>query len=405
MGGRRSNNEGTAYRYRDEKGRPRYRAQWRVPDPASPDGPQLRKSKAGFTTKKDALDYAAEMRAASRRGRPSPAATTVTLGEHATAWLAGHRAAASTLADYRRKYRLHIEPNLGAVELGKIRPTLLAALYRQLETGDPAGEKQPLGANTVRKVHDLLSVMLQAAVDDGIIATNPAQHPGAKPPRAREVKAAKPDIVVWDAGTLAAFLRWAEVEDPDMHALWQVAAGTGMRRSELCGLEWGDISLKDGFLHVKRALTEVKTKGQPTAYVVGPTKNGRPRRIELDDDLVHLLRAHRTDTAQLSFANVAPDARVFTLASGRMLRPDRATRRFEQAVARFQRTRPSAPTITLHGLRHTHATLLLADGEQPKVVQERLGHETLAITMETCGHVLPGAHRAAAARFGRLLRG
>lgn len=111
MGGRRSNGEGTAYRYRDHKGRPRYRAQWTVPNPRDPDGPPQRRSKAGFETKRDALAFAADQLAAARQGTPAPGpAGGVTLAEHANAWLDGHRAAATTLADYRRKYRLHLAP-------------------------------------------------------------------------------------------------------------------------------------------------------------------------------------------------------------------------------------------------------------------------------------------------------
>ncbi len=122
MGGRRSNGEGTAYRYRDHKGRPRYRAQWTVPNPRDPDGPPQRRSKAGFETKRDALAFAADQLAAARQGTPAPGpAGGVTLAEHANAWLDGHRAAATTLADYRRKYRLHIDPVLGRVELGRVR--------------------------------------------------------------------------------------------------------------------------------------------------------------------------------------------------------------------------------------------------------------------------------------------
>lgn len=402
---RRQYGEGAISEYRTKAG-VRYRARWITGDPADPTSIRRQREKAGFRTKTEASDFLLEVRVAAKRGVPLVTTTDgPTLAEHMVPWLDGHRGAASTVAGYRKLYRLHIEPLIGSKRLGKIRPVHLAALYRQLEAGRPEEGRPPLGPNTIRKSHDLLSVAFEAAIEEGLLSVNPARNKAAKPPRGREVKAAKPQIEIWDAETLTAFLAWAREDDADMHAVWTIAAATGMRRGELLGLQWGDIDLSAGYIHVQRAVTAIKVKGQPGYIHTGPTKNGKSRRIDIDPTAIAVLRALRLSMASESLTSTAADQPVFLLRSGRTVHPDRLTKRWSQAVERFRRVRPSATALHLHGVRHTHASLLLAGGMQLKVVQERLGHETSAITQDLYGHVMPNAQREAASMIGRMLGG
>lgn len=200
---KRQYGEGTILEYRTKAGI-RYRAMWHDPvDPDDPSAGSRRMSAGGFTTKRDASDHLLDIRAKMRDGERANADET-TLAEHVEPWLDGLRSAPSTVANYRRKWRLHVKPYLGDRRLTKIRPAHLAAHYRFLEAGDE--DRAPLGPATVRKVHGLLSVALQAAVADEMLATNPAKHPGAKPPTAREAKSKRRKVEVWEPATLMAFL-------------------------------------------------------------------------------------------------------------------------------------------------------------------------------------------------------
>jgi integrase len=115
---------------------------------------------------------------------------------------------------------------------------------------------------------------------------------------------------------------------------------------------------------------------------------------------VALLKAHRRERGALVLAYARDDALVFGNHEGRVRHPERLSRLFSETVARAQCEvgKDVLPVVTLHGLRHTHATHLLAQGEQVKVVSERLGHASPTVTLTVYAHVLPGSQRQAAAR-------
>lgn len=192
------------------KGGVRYEAQLDLlVDPDEPGGKRRRKKKGGFTSRRDAADWLNDEIIAVERGHRSLLGDGPTLGEFMSQWLDGHRAGSTTMAAYRRNFRIHIDPNLGDVPVGRLRPGNLASFYRQLEKNGrkTAGrEGEPLGPSTVKKIHDTLSVCLQSALEDGLIAANPARHPGAKPPTGRQVKAARREMTVWGPEELRRFI-------------------------------------------------------------------------------------------------------------------------------------------------------------------------------------------------------
>jgi integrase len=173
---------------------------------------------------------------------------------------------------------------------------------------------------------------------------------------------------------------------------------TGMRRGEAVGLRWSDIDLLDRSAVVVQQITEVRGRS-----IVSTPKTKRSARVlALDDDIVQALRRHRE--AQLVErrtwgSDVSPDDLVFAREDGRPLRPEYATRHF-QALARAA----GLPEIRLHDLRHTSASLALAAGIDTKVVSERLGHATIAITANLYTHVIPRLEREAADKLGKALK-
>jgi len=400
---RRQYGEGNISPYK-VKGGERYRVQWYEPVDLDDEGsPKTRKQRAGFETKKAAATFLRERLSELDRGIPSTdRGRKITFGEFLTQWLEGHRVGASTKSSYRRLARLHVIPNIGHLPLVKVTPPVLAGLYRQLETSGSqkrGKEGEPLSPNSVLKVHQLISVAMKDALEQGLVRSNPAQMSAAKPPTPTEVKEARKEMVVWDRHQLNQFLLWARDNVPDLYPAWLLIARTGVRRGEALGLRWGDVDLKSGVLTFRRSIVSVKNYGEPTERVVKGTKSSKVRTMRIDSVLVAELRALRTSLARLDMSKVHRDAPVIILGHGRSPNPDYLTGRWVTDVRRFVAQHPDVPYINLHALRHTHATHLLDAGVRPKVVQKRLGHETFAITMDLYSHVMQDAEDEAVDLF------
>jgi integrase len=211
----------------------------------------------------------------------------------------------------------------------------------------------------------------------------------------------------WTAAELGRFLGWADAEDRDLAMGWRLLAATGMRRGEALALRWRDIDLDAGRLAVRRSVGVVKAKGAGAQLIEGPTKTCRARVVDLDSGTVAALRADRATRGLLAL-DLAPDsALVLSNLDGSHRHPERFSRRITGQIAQARKAlgEERLPVVRLHDLRHTHATLLLADGVPVKVVSERLGHASATITLTVYQHVHPGMGRQAADRFAALLGG
>lgn len=208
---------------------------------------------------------------------------------------------------------------------------------------------------------------------------------------------------VWSAEELSRFLT-ASREDR-YHGAWWLLASTGMRRGEALGLRWSDIDLDAGRADIRRTLvtTDVQRKGEPgMAWGTPKTAKGR-RTVALDEGTVTALRAHRARQAQerLALGEGYQDGDlVVCLPDGRPVHPKTLSSHFERLVKRL-----GLPRVRLHDLRHTHATLALRAGIHPRIVQERLGHANVSITLDTYSHVDLDMQAAAAARVAALMTG
>ncbi|WP_448070450.1 tyrosine-type recombinase/integrase [Georgenia yuyongxinii] len=325
-----------------------------------------------------------------------------TLGAYADEWAAGLKLAASTINGYKKIIRNHIRPQLGMIRLDKLTATRIGHHYRDLEKhgrNDRIGKGQPLSANSVHKVHVVLGAILDAAIDDGHLTVNPAKkNRTVRAPTTSEVRAQKPEIVTWTGEQLHTFLTWNEVELRDeLFPLWRLIAYTGMRRSEALALRWSDINTKRMSISIRRAVDTAdwtKTK---------PPKTGTARIIDVDADTLKVLASYKVARAELSFTLAQADAYVFGDDDGKLRSPDAMTSRWDRRLKWVTATFDSLTRVTIKGLRHTHATLLLEMGVHPKVVQERLGHSTITTTMNIYSHVTPTMQRSAVDRFAAHL--
>lgn len=397
----RSRHAGSITSYATQGGQ-RWKFQIYIPkDPERPELGDTRLTRGGFTS----LDEAQRSLAEALRKKKSNArfqSKTPTIGEYADHWVAGLRLQNSTIEGYKKIIRNHVTPYVGAIRLDQLTATRIGAHYRELETSgrrDKPGYGKPLSANTVSKVHVLLAAMLDAAIDDGLILINPAKkRRTVNPPRSSQVRAQKPEIITWTGPQLQAFLTWNRDElNDELFPLWRTLAYTGMRRSEALALRWSDVNFTTGRISVRRAVDVTL----PNTTKV--TKTGNARVIDIDGETLRVLKALKSDRGAISLDLARADAYVFGDDKGAIRVPDavtsRWTRRLDWATAKIE----GLPRVTLKGLRHTHATLLLELGEHPKVVQERLGHSTITTTINIYSHVTPTMQKSAIDRFAAHL--
>jgi integrase len=358
--------------------------------------------KRGFLSRRDA---AAALRAEIRKAEvgewvePSKQRLDAYLAE----WIEGQRLSPSTLSSYRKNIRLHIDPYLGEQMVARLTGPAVDAWMRKLEESGRADGQGGLSARTVRYVYTILRSALSDAVIQGRLAVNPTDR--STPPSPSEAR--PPEMQAWTAAELNRFLGWADAEDRDLAMGWRLLAATGMRRGEALALRWRDLDLDAGRLAVRRSVGVVKAKGAGERLVEGPTKTGQARVVDIDDDTVAALRAYRATRASLAPDLVRDAALVLATLDGTHHHPERYSRRFVEQVVQARKAlgEDQLPRIRLHDLRHTHATLLLADGVPVKVVSERLGHASATITLTVYQHVHPGMGREAAERFAALLGG
>jgi len=360
-------------RSRDGK-RVAYRVRWETRGP----GGERRQHSETAPTKDEAESLLAQKVA----GR-APSAGRMTVGQWMDRWLEAAAAGVepSTAAGYRVALA-RLRPRLGAVRLGRLgEDDVAAAAAALLATGYKPG--------TVRRSHAVLSQCLGAAVKRRLVARNAAADAG--PP-----KAERGAVAHWDGATAARFLRHRETAADPLAPLWRFALDSGCRVSECIALRWADLDLAGGRAAVRRTMTD----GAAGPVAADRTKRGRGRSIDLSPATVAALKAHRRDqTARRLASPVAWEGDlVFDRGDGGLLSRQLVARRLA-AAARAA----GAPPLSPHGLRHTCATLLLAAGVHPKVVQERLGHASVAVTLDVYSHAAPGMQAAAAAELGRLL--
>lgn len=282
---------------------------------------------------------------------------------------------ATTHVSYEGLIRNHISPRIGGIKLDKLTPAHVQGLYSALE-------RDGASSTIRRQCHVVLNRALKQAVQWGMVPRNVCS--AAKRPRDEEK-----EIQPLTAEQAQALLNAAAGNR--LEALYVVAVTTGMRLGELMGLQWGDVDLEAGAIQVRRTLQEV---GGKFSLVETKTKKSK-RKVDLPKLAVDALHEHRK--RQLAAGHLA-GGYVFTDTAGGHLRRSNVHRYSYKPLLK----RAGLPTIRFHDLRHTAATLLLLDGVHPKIVQERLGHSKIGVTLDTYSHVLPTMQKEAAARLDRM---
>lgn len=331
-------------------------------------------------------------------GQPEPG-HPLTVGTYLRDWLELQRTRLqpSTVASYAGNVRRYLEPHLGDVPLHELDILQLERLWVQLLSfGGEDG--RPLSRRTVEYAAATLRSALSDAVRTDLVERNVAKLARLPTIDPDQDDSAGGELQVWTAEEARRFLQ--ETHEDGLHDIWAVALGTGMRRGELLGLRWEDVDLDARILHVRRALQVVDGHARLKA-----TKTLRSRSIRIDVNVVEVLRRRRRQQQLQREAAGEHGWRdrwglAFTEEDGTYLVPMNVTQAFRWRVRRVD-----VPTIRLHDLRHTHATLLLEAGVPIKVVSERLGHASVSMTLDVYAHVLPAMEVDAVERFTAHLYG
>lgn len=283
-----------------------------------------------------------------------------TLGQYLRSWLETKRGTVrdSTWRSYEGHVRLHISPLLGGIPIVRLRPADVRRLIRdRLDAGrDPA---------TVARIVTTLGIAMGQAVADRILLDDPTA--GVRLP-----KVERDPVVPMTTDQADAII--AACRDSSIEHLVVLLLGSGVRLGEALGLDWRDVDLDHGYVVVRRSKTQV-------------------RAVPISDDAVDSLRAQMAATPRYG-----PAEPVFISQKRSRLTGQRERLRGDSALTILQNR---LPEMTLHGLRHGVATMLVSQGVHMRVVAEQLGHRNPALTARVYAHVVPEAQRDAVKRLGR----
>ena len=314
----------------------------------------------------------------------------VTVGQFLDRWLEHMKGqlTARSHERYTELARKNLAPLIGNTLLTKLRPTMISQAYaKALESGrrDGKGGLSPL---TVKYMHRILRHALQQAVRWQLLVRNPAD--AVKPPMAE-----RKEMKALDADGTAALIEAARGTRLFVPILLGVLCG--MRRGEITALRWRSVDLERGQLSVVASTEQTRDSVREKV-----PKSGRGRTVALPSLVVEELRQHRLSQAKALLklgVRLEDNHHVIMRADAGPLKPRSLTHAFEIFLRK-----QGLPRIRLHDLRHSHATHLLASGVHPKIAQERLGHSSVAITLDLYSHVLPGLQAEAADRVDVVLR-
>jgi integrase len=329
-------------------------------------GPDGKRRYVLSKTKEEARHALRETRSGADQGLVF-AAAKLTVAEYLDRWLKDSVQSSlmqSTYQSYCRQTRRYIAPSVGRVRLKALTPAHVQGLYREMQ-------ERGLSARTVEYTHAVLHRALKQAMRWSMVPRNVCDAVYVPQVRREEMHPLTPEQA-------RRFLDAARGER--LEALYIVAVHVGLRPGELLALRWEDVDLDRGILHVRRALSNGE-------FTTPKTKRSR-RRIDLSVGSVAALQRHRTRQAEERMARAGlwqNQGLVFPSSVGTLLSHRNVVRSFKSLL-----TREGMPdAIRPYDLRHTCASLLCRN-VHPKYVQELLGHASIAQTLDTYSHVLPG---------------
>ena len=295
--------------------------------------------------------------------------------------VAADRVRQSTLHSYEQFARLYIVPWLGRHRLDKLRPQHITSFYREMS--------KTLAPSSVRRIHAVLRRALTVAVRWGLLQVNPTLlvDPPSLP---------RNEVQPYSVGEARLLLKNAAKYR--LEARWVIGLSLGLRQGEVLGLGWQHVDFEKRLLRIARSLQR-----QPDGSLsLVDTKTQRSKRvIPIPPSVVTSLQRRETrqrEEREIAGASWHDSDLVFTTGFGTPIHPRNDYRSFQRLVEKAGLRR-----VRLHDLRHTAASLLLAQGVPARVVVEILGHSQISVTLNTYTHVDPELNRLATDRMEEAL--
>ncbi|HDR7687599.1 TPA: site-specific integrase [Bacillus toyonensis] len=346
-------------------------------------GKRTRKKKRGFKTKREA-EKALAVLLNELAAETYIESSNILFQEYLLDWFQTKQKqiGKQTAKNYETYISYHILPFLGKYPLSKLTTILIQRFINSLID-------KGLSSATIKKMYNILNNSIQKAVDLDLIPKNVLSH--VELPRVT-----RKEMNVWNVGEVKAFLKVSR--DSRYDIAFHLAITTGMRQGELLGLRWKDVDLEKGIVHIVQTLSH-----DGKEFLTGAKTVSSIRSITLLSDTVPVLKKHKVSIMREKLkagTEYVDHDLVICTCRGTVLSPRNLLRIFKGLIQKS-----NVPDIRFHDLRHTHATSLLLEGINPKIVAERLGHSKVSVTLDTYSHVLPNMQKEAAEKLNKTLCG
>jgi integrase len=277
----------------------------------------------------------------------------------------------------------HVVPWFGNVDLNDIDQFLVHEFYNEkIQEG--------YSSSYIQKMHEMVRMILRVAYKWEVLQKDIASMIEAP-------RLIKKEMGVWTIKQVNEFLKFAK--HSRYHPVYFIAAYTGMRKGEILGLMWDDIDFEEKTLTINKTLYKTTRDG---FLLQEPKTANSIRTIYIDDDIIRVLKKQKVkqNLEKLKFGGVYKEHNmVFAQETGEYVNPGGVNGLFTRFIEQS-----GLPRIRFHDLRHTHATILLQMGVNPKIVAERLGHSSVQITLDTYSHVLPSMKKDLSEQFSKAMK-
>lgn len=352
-------------------------------DPAT--GKRKQKTKSGFKTKKEAQQDCAELIAKLTKGM-FVESKNKTIEDIVNEWLETSkiRVKETTFKNYKRAADKRVIPVLGKLPIKELTHAIGQRFINNLM-------EEGLSNRYIEYVYTILNGTVEHAVKTEQLIKNPLQYVEVPRPRKRV-------HTTWTLEECNRFLHFASFDNPIYYMTFKLLIHTGMRRGEVLALTWDNIDLHEQKINVTQNLLYDEEGFRFTTLKT----NSSYRQISIDEDLANELKKYKAkqNHFKLALGSEYNDQNlVCSREDGRPIYFRTLSIHLDNLIRKA-----NVPKIRLHDLRHTHATILLKLGENPKIVSERLGHSKVSMTLDVYSHVTPDMQKSTADKFGNALK-
>lgn len=326
---------------------------------------------------------------------PEPVNHSITLAKYIEHWAADigpKKLADSTFRRDEQDIR-RILPTLGNYKLTDLRKEVIRDFYEQMRHSPRLDGRGNLSEKSVEGLHNTLCGILSAAVDEGYLTHNPAW-------RCYKPKGKKKERLVADEETVKKLITAFEGQSMKYETYFKLVLATGLRRGEACGLKWSDINWRKRTIHVQRGVVKLSHQESITK---DPKTSSGDRMVYLSKEMCQLLKAWRKecewDRQQTANETVDEDDYLFRQPNGKPMCPSTFTYRFKLIL----KANNLPLDLNVHSLRHTNASLLIAQGVDVRTVASLLGHAQASTTLDIYAHAFDKNKRKAQEKLGKAI--